>query len=137
MNFKTYLEILKSEGLEESPVADGLLFKAVEAQGQIDRYATYDKNEVISKEIRRLEQIKLESIWGAIDLAREYPPESDMYKLSVRAFRRTNKRQYKGFMNEYRLMKHQPKNKVKNLNFSNLSPIEKRVNDRWERAMKG
>lgn len=104
MNFKTYLEILEAEGLKESPLADGLLTEAMKAQKQIAAYDEYEKSGAIEKEIRRLEEVKLGSIWEAIDLARMYPPDSDMHKMTLRAFQRTNKREYKGFLNEYRLM---------------------------------
>ena len=104
MNFKSYLDILESEGLEESPLADGVLIRAMEAQERMKKFNAYKEVDTVKAEIKKLEERKIRCIWEAIDLARMYPPDSDMHKMTLRAFQRTNKREYKGFLNEYRLM---------------------------------
>lgn len=138
MNFKTYLAILEDEGLEESPLADGLLIQAMELQGQIKRLTPYKDAEKVMDEIERLEELKIKCIWDAIDLARLYPPDSDMYKMTLRVFQRQNKREYKGFLNEYQILKVNKKNNVGATNSlpRKLTPVEQRVSDRWEQAMK-
>ena len=137
MNFKTYLAILEDEGLEESPLADSLLIQAMELQGQIKRLTPYKDVEKVMDEIERLEELKIKCIWDAIDLARLYPPDSDMYKMTLRVFQRQNKREYKGFLNEYQILKVKKKNKVEEDYVSprKLTPTEKRVSERWEQAM--
>lgn len=138
MNFKTYLEILEAEGLEESPLADGVLVQAMELQGLIKKLNPYKDAEKVKNEIERLEELKIKCIWDAIDLARLYLPGSDMHKMTLRAFQRQNKREYKGFLNEYQIMKVSKKNNVGATNSlpRKLTPVEQRVSDRWEQAMK-
>lgn len=137
MNFKTYLEILESEGLEESPLADGLLIEAMNAQKQLKRYEGYKATDAITKEIERLEKIKLSSIWEAIDLARMYPPNSDMHNLVLRRFKRQNSREYKGFLYEYRIMREtgSDEGEVKYYIPPELQPVADRISKRWEEAM--
>ena len=138
MNFKTYLDILKSEGLEESPLADGVLIRAMEAQERIKRFSAYKEVDTVKAEIKKLEERKIRYIWEAIDLARMYPPDSDTHKIALRAFRKRNKREYKGFLNEYQILKVK-KQHAKRADIphpSTLTGVEKRVNDRWEQAMK-
>lgn len=137
MNFKTYLEILETEGLEESPLADGVLIQAMELQGRIEKLVPYKDADKVMDEIKRLEELKIKCIWDAIDLARLYPPDSDVYKMTLRAFQRQNKREYKGFLNEYQIMKVSKKNNVGATNSlpRKLTAVEQRVSDRWEQAM--
>lgn len=85
MNFKDYLAILESEGLEESPLADGLLFQAMEAKDD--------------------EEKKLECIWGAIDLARLYKDDPEMREFVHREFEKENGYRHRGFLHEYRMTK--------------------------------
>ena len=138
MNFKTYLSILESEGLEEFPLADGVLIQAMELQGRIKKLDPYKNADKIMDEIERLEELKIKCIWDAIDLARLYPPDSDMHKMTLRAFQKQNKREYKGFLNEYQILKVSKKNNTGATNSlpRKLTPVEQRVNDRWEQAMK-
>ena len=70
MNFKTYLAILEDEGLEESPLTDGLLIQAMELQGRIKRLEPYKEADKVKDEIKRLEELKTKYIWDAIDLTR-------------------------------------------------------------------
>ena len=135
MNFKTYLEILEAEGLEESPLADGVLMQAMDAQKQIIIYGKHEANQAVNKEVRRLEEHKLKMIWLAIDMAREYPPGSDMHQMMLREFRKSNKREFKGFLNEYKLMQIKGESIEGEVSLSNLTPVEQRVNDRWNKAM--
>lgn len=137
MNFKTYLAILEDEGLEESPLSDGVLVQAMELQERIKKLEPYKEAVKVMDEIKRLEELKIKCIWDAIDLARLYPPDSDMYKMTLRVFQRQNKREYKGFLNEYQILKVKKKNKVEE-DYAlprKLTPTEQRVNDRWEEAM--
>ena len=138
MNFKTYLAILEDEGLEESPLTDGLLIQAMELQGRIKRLEPYKEADKVKDEIKRLEELKIKYIWDAIDLTRLYPPDSDMHKMTLRVFQRQNKREYKGFLNEYQILKVKKKNNVEEEYVlpRKLTPTEQRVNDRWEEAMK-
>ena len=138
MNFKSYLAILESEGLEESPLADGVLMQAMELQGRIKKLDPYKDADKVMDEIKRLEELKIKCIWDAIDLVRLYPPDSDMYKMTLRVFQRQNKREYKGFLNEYQILKVSKKNNVGATNSlpRKLTPVEQRVSDRWEQAMK-
>ena len=137
MNFKTYLAILKDEGLEESPLTDGLLIQAMELQGQIKRLEPYKEADKVKDEIKRLEELKTKYIWDAIDLTRANPPDSDVHKMTLRVFQKQNKREYKGFLNEYQILKVKKKNKVEKDYVSprKLTPVEKRVSERWEQAM--
>ena len=137
MNFKTYLAILEDEGLEESPLADGVLIQAMEFQGRIKKLDSYKENVKIMAEIERLEELKVKCIWDAIDLARLNPPGSDMHKMALRVFQKQNKREYKGFLNEYQILKVKKKNKVEEdyVPPRKLTPVEKRVSERWEQAM--
>ena len=139
MNFKTYLAILEDEGLEESPLTDGLLVQAMELQGQIKRLEPYKEADKVKDEIKRLEELKIKYIWDAIDLTRANPPDSDMHKMALRLFQRRNKREYKGFLSEYQILKVKKKNKVGTTNLlpRKLTAVEQRVNERWERVMKG
>lgn len=142
MNFKTYLAILEDEGLEESPLTDGLLIQAMELQGQIKRLEPYKEADKVKGEIKRLEELKTKYIWDAIDLTRTNPPDSDAHKMALRVFQKQNKREYKGFLNEYQILKVKKKNKVEEDYVSprKLTPVEKRVSERWEQAtqnMKG
>ena len=137
MNFKTYLAILEDEGLEESPLTDGLLIQAMEWQGQIKRLEPYKEADKVKDEIKRLEELKTKYIWDAIDLTRTNPPDSDAHKMALRVFQKQNKRGYKGFLNEYQILKVKKKNKVEEDYVSprKLTPVEKRVSERWEQAM--
>jgi len=137
MNFKTYLAILQDEGLEENPLADGALIQAMKLQEQIKSYSAYMEVEEVKAEVKRMEERKIKYIWDAIDLARANPPGSDMHKLALRAFQKRNKREYKGFLNEYRIMKSKKKGRARSdvLPKTNLTPAEKRVKDRWEQVM--
>lgn len=138
MNFKSYLAILGDEGLEESPLADGVLMQAMELQGRIKKLNPYKDAEKVKNEIERLEELKIKCIWDAIDLARLYLPGSNMHKMTLRVFQRQNKREYKGFLNEYQIMKVGKKNNVGATNSlpRKLTAVEQRVSDRWKRAMK-
>ena len=137
MNFKTYLAILEDEGLEESPLTDGLLIQAMELQNQIKRLEPYKEADKVKDEIKRLEELKTKYIWDAIDLTRTNPPDSDAHKMALRVFQKQNKREYKGFLNEYQILKVKKKNKVEEDYVSprKLTPAEKRVSERWEQAM--
>ena len=137
MNFKTYLAILEDEGLEESPLTDGLLIQAMELQGQIKRLEPYKEADKVKDEIKRLEELKTKYIWDAIDLTRTNPPDSDAHKMALRVFQKQNKRKYKGFLNEYQILKVKKKNKIEEDYVSprKLTPVEKRVSERWEQAM--
>ena len=137
MNFKTYLAILEDEGLEESPLTDGLLIQAMELQGQIKRLEPYKEADKVKDEIKRLEELKTKYIWDAIDLTRTNPPDSDAHKMALRVFQKQNKREYKGFLNEYQILKVKKKNKVEEDYVSprKLTPVEKRISERWEQAM--
>lgn len=138
MNFKSYLAILESEGLEESPLADGVLMQAMELQGRIKKLEPYKDADKVMDDIKRLEELKIKCIWDAVDLARLYPPGSDMHKLALRAFQKRNKREYKGFLNEYQILKVRKKshNGMTNALPKRLTAVEQRVSDRWEQAMK-
>lgn len=85
MNFKDYLAILEDEGLEETPLADGLLFLAMENKDD--------------------EEKKLEYIWGAIDLARLYRDNSEMREFIHQEFEKANGYRHKGFLHEYKMTK--------------------------------
>ena len=58
--------------------------------------------------------------------------------MTLRVFQRQNKREYKGFLNEYQILKVKKKNNVEEEYVlpRKLTPTEQRVNDRWEQAMK-
>ena len=85
MNFKDYLAILEDERLEETPLADGLLFLAMENKDD--------------------EEKKLEYIWGAIDLARLYRDDSEMREFIHQEFEKANGYRHRGFLHEYKMTK--------------------------------
>ena len=85
MNFRDYLAILEDEGLEETPLADGLLFLAMENKDD--------------------EEKKLEYIWGAIDLARLYRDDPEMREFIHQEFEKANGYRHKGFLHEYKMTK--------------------------------
>ena len=85
MNFKDYLAILADEGLEESPLADGLLFRVMNV-----------KND---------EELKIKLIWEAIDLARLYKDDAEMREFVHQAFEKENGYRHRGFLYEYRALK--------------------------------
>ena len=85
MNFKDYLAILEDEGLEETPLADGLLFLAMENKDDMEK--------------------KLEYIWGAIDLARLYKDDPEMREFIHQEFEKANGYRHKGFLHEYKMTK--------------------------------
>ena len=85
MNFKDYLAILEDEGLEETPLADGLLFLAMENKDDMEK--------------------KLEYIWQAIDVTRMYKDDPRMREFAKQEFEKVNGYKYKGFLYEYKTMK--------------------------------
>lgn len=84
MNFRDYLEILQSEQLDESPLADGILIIAME---------TNDDEE------------KLTCIFNAVDLARMEKEDVAFRQIVHDEFERVNGYRHKGFMHEYKMMK--------------------------------
>lgn len=85
MNFKTYMQILQAEGLEESPLALGQLILATENKDDDEKRITY--------------------IWNAVDLARMYKDDPEMQQFIHEGFERINGRKYEGFLKEYQRMK--------------------------------
>lgn len=104
MDFREYAEILEYEGLEESPLSDGLLFEAMSIERQIKRLEGYPEQGRLPA-VKKLTERKIMCIWEAIEFSRMYQDSSDMRRWVKRQFERQNKREYKGFINELRYMK--------------------------------
>lgn len=103
MNFQDYLDILESEGLEESPLSDGLLLEAMKMDRQIKMLDGYPEQERVLA-AKKLTERKIKCIWEAIEFSRLYKGDPDMHLWAKREFERQNKREFKGFRNELRYM---------------------------------